>query len=304
MSRIHQILSKAERDGTTAGLTTADPGLPDVELRDLGPREVALRDVDRPSAAPSLAGAWRSDTVGGGPGPAADSTGIGTSDYVGRPVFGVKLNKLLVAAVEPFSAAAEQYRSLRTRISQFDTESPRQVLAVTSPLRGDGKTLTVLNLALSMAQEFDRRTLLIDADLRHARVHSLLGIPREPGLADVLSGGTTIDEAMVTLPGHRLQVLPAGVVHTQPAELLGSSQMRRLVDGLRRHFDRVVIDTAPAHTADAGALEHCFDGALVVVRAGRTPKPAIERALQAIPSAKLVGLVLNDSRSADGLSGA
>jgi capsular exopolysaccharide synthesis family protein len=211
---------------------------------------------------------------------------------------------MLVAAVEPFSAAAEQYRSLRTRIAQLDAESPRHILAVTSPTRGDGKSVTVLNLALSMAQEFDRRTLLIDADLRHARLHTLLGIPREPGLADVLIGTTSIDEALVTLPGHRLQVLPAGAVHTQPAELLGSTSMRRLVEGLRRHFDRVVIDTATAQSADTGALEACFDGALVVVRAGRTARPAIERALASIPPAKLVGMVLNDSRAGDGLSGA
>jgi capsular exopolysaccharide synthesis family protein len=288
MSRIHQILSRAERDGTIEGLT-----LPDIELR----------EVDPHAAIPA---SWRNDVAR-----AADSStgseparGVNSSTYAGRPVFGVKLSKLLVAAVEPFSAAAEQYRSLRTRIAQLDGDSPRQVLAVTSPTRGDGKTLTVLNLALSMAQEFDRRTLLVDADLRHARLHTLLGIPREPGLVDVLSGATTIDEALVTLPGHRLQVLPAGKVHTQPAELLGSTPMRRLLDALRRHFDRVVIDTAPAQSADTGALECCFDGALVVVRAGRTGRPSIERALSAIPPAKLVGMVLNDSRAADGLSGA
>ena len=248
--------------------------------------------------------AWRVETARAADRtPLPDPPGVNGSDYVGRPVFGVKLSRLLVAAVDPFSAAAEQYRSLRTRIAQLDAESPRQVLAVTSPTRGDGKTLTALNLALSMAQEFDRRTLLLDADLRHARLHLLLGIPREPGLVDVLSGTTSMDEALVTLPGHRLQVLPAGAGHTQPAELLGSTPMRRLIDGLRRHFDRVVIDTAPAQSADTGALECCFDGALVVVRAGRTTRPAIERALTAIPAAKLVGMVLNDSRAADGLTG-
>jgi capsular exopolysaccharide synthesis family protein len=289
MSRIHQILSRAERDGTIEGLT-----LPDIELR----------EVDPPASMPA---SWRKHVARATADPstvAEPAHGVNGTIYAGRPVFGVKLSKLLVAAVEPFSAAAEQYRSLRTRIAQLDGDSPRQVLAITSPARGDGKTLTVLNLALSMAQEFDRRTLLVDADLRHARLHTLLGIPREPGLVDVLSGATTIDEALVTLPGYRLQVLPAGKLHTQPTELLGSNPMRRLLDGLRRHFDRVVIDTAPAQSADTGALECCFDGALVVVRAGRTTRASIERALSAIPPAKLVGMVLNDSRAADGLSGA
>lgn len=288
MSRIHQILSRAEREGTIEGLT-----LPDVELREANPlatmplswRPVADRGADPLAIAEAV-------------------HGVGSAPYAGRPVFGVKLNKLLVTAVEPFSEAAEQYRSLRTRIAQLDADSPRQVLAITSPARGDGRTLTVLNLALSMAQEFDRRTLLVDADLRHARLHTLLGIPREPGLVEVLSGAATINEALVTLPGHSLQVLPAGRVHAQPSELLGSTPMRLLVDALRRHFDRVVIDTAPAHSADTCALESCFDGTLVVVRAGRTTRPSIERALAAIPPAKLVGMVLNDSdsRAAQGLS--
>ena len=91
--------------------------------------------------------------------------------------------------------------------------------------------------------------------------------------------------------------LPAGAAHTQPSELLGSAPMRRLLDGLRRHFDRVVVDTGAAQSADTGALEPCLDGLLVVVRAGRTDRPSIERALTAIPSAKLVGLVLNDIRT-------
>lgn len=289
MSRIHQILSKAERDGTTAGLTWADPELRD---RELPPGVAAFR------ADPTSATATADRDTPPAPPPVSGAT------LAGRPLFGVKLHRQLVAAVEPFSAAAEQYRTLRTRIAQLDGTSPRPVLAITSPRRGDGKTLTVLNLALSMAQEFDRRTLLIDADLRNARLHTLLGIAREPGLVDVLSGTTPLEEALVTLPGHRLQVLPAGAAHTQPSELLGSAPMRRLLDGLRRHFDRVVVDTAAAESADTGALEPCLDGLLVVVRAGRTDRGSIERALTAIPPTKLVGLVLNDIRTADSVPGA
>jgi capsular exopolysaccharide synthesis family protein len=222
----------------------------------------------------------------------------------GRQAFDVTLHSQLVAAMDPLSPAAEQYRTLRTRIAQLDATARRHVLAITSPGRGDGKTLTVVNLALSMAQEFDRRTLLIDADLRHARVHTLMGLPREPGLADVLSGTTPVDQAIVTIAGHRLQVLAAGSTHAHPSELLGSGAMRRLIDGLRRHFDRIVIDAAAAQSAEAGALESCVDGMLLVVRAGHTGRPGIDRALAAVPSAKLMGMVLNDSHGMDGLPGA
>ena len=283
MSRIQQILSRAEKDGTTAGLTWAD---------------TERRADDRGAATPGWSGAPVDGT------PVVPDTEPAGTVLGGRPVFGVKLNKLLVAVGEPFSGAAEQYRSLRTRIAQLDAQTPRPVFAVTSPGRGDGKSVTVLNLALSMAQEFDRRTLLIDADLRNARLHTLLGIAREPGLVDVLNGTVSIEEALVTLPGYRLQVLPAGSIHTHPAELLGSAAMRRVMEAFRRYFDRVLLDAAPAQSADTGALEPCLDGTVMVVRAGKTARASIERALGAIPAPKLMGLVLNDSRNTDGLTGA
>jgi capsular exopolysaccharide synthesis family protein len=301
MSRIQQILTKADRDGTTAGLTWPKP---DADARSVPPRIGPVRSdrpVERlrPDESPESP-AERSLLVDGMP--MAPLVG-GDAAFPSRPVFGLTLDKQLVAALEPLSPAAEQYRALRTRIGQIEGTSPRHILAITSPGRGDGKTVTVLNLALSMAQEFDRRTLLIDADLRNAHMHSLLGIAREPGLADVLSGSTPLEEALVTLAGHRLQVLPAGTTHAQPSELLGSGAMRRLMEGLRRHFDRIVIDAASAQSAEAGALTPSVDGVLVVVRAGRTGRPAIERALAAIPEAKVMGMVLNDSRAVDGLAG-
>jgi capsular exopolysaccharide synthesis family protein len=288
MSRIQQILSKADRDGTTAGLTS--PGAHDrARPRPVSP--IRAEDVPAPAAALVDGVPITSPVPEGGTLP-------------GRPVFTATLHKQLVAALAPLSPAAEQYRALRMRVAQLEAGSARHILAVTSPGRGDGKTLTVLNLALSMAQEFDRRTLIIDADLRHARIHALLGIPREPGLTDVLSGTTPIEQALVTLAGHRLQVLPAGAAHQQPSELLGAAAMRRLMEGLRRHFDRIVLDTAAAQTAEAGAVEPCVDGVLIVVRAGHTGRPGIERALNAVPAAKLMGMVLNDSRTMDGLASA
>jgi capsular exopolysaccharide synthesis family protein len=214
----------------------------------------------------------------------------------------VTLSPLLVAAHQPHSPGSEQYRSLRTRVSQNDTNGSRRVVAVTSPCRGDGKSVTAANLALSMAQEFDRRVLLVDADLRNARVHSLFGIHRQPGLVEVLSGAVQIDEALVSLPDSRLVVLVAGGPHAQATELLASVQMRQLFEILRRQFDRIIVDAAVAHTADTGALHAAVDSLLVVVRAAHTPRPSIERALDALPAPKVMGLVLNDSRAGDGFS--
>ena len=287
MSLIHKILAKAERDGTAAW--------PPAGVQ----RRTAIRAVPPPWHADTTTSAVGGDSFDGDRRPLEAGTDL--TLLPARPVFGVKLNKLLVAATEPFSAAAEQYRSLRTRIAQVEAGRSRRVIAITSPCRDDGRTVTVANLALAMAQEFEKRALVIDADLRHARLHNLLGIARAPGLVDVLTGAVRLEEALVSLPGHRLLILPAGAAHTQPAELLGSAQMRRLLEQLRSQVDRLLIDSAVAHTADTGAIEAAVDGVVLVVRAGRTPRPAIERALAAIPDAKLMGFVLNDGRAHDGL---
>jgi capsular exopolysaccharide synthesis family protein len=168
-------------------------------------------------------------------------------------------------------------------------------IIVTSAAAGDGKTVTAFNLALAMAQEYHRRVLLIDADLRHPSVHKLTGLPERPGLSDVLAGTATLDEVMVSLSEYRLTVIPAGSPVDRPIELLGSAEMRRVVDLLRPQFDRIVFDTPPAAPlADVGVLAPLADGVLLVVRAGRTQRPAIDRALEDIEPSRLLGLVLND----------
>jgi capsular exopolysaccharide synthesis family protein len=169
-------------------------------------------------------------------------------------------------------------------------------IAVTSPAKGDGKSLTVANLALTMAQEFQQRVLVVDADLRRPTVHHLFGLGDGPGLGDVLMNVAELDHALVSLPEYHLTVLPAGVPPSHPAELLGSAAMRRLLDTLRTRFDRILIDVPPvAPLADLHILAPMVDGLLMIVRAGVTPKPAIERALAGLDLSKVLGLVLNES---------
>jgi capsular exopolysaccharide synthesis family protein len=338
MSRVHRILSKADRDGTTRHIvpaleradldgfaerrsrfawnppevgvpsqedeayaaTVAEPEAPRLheapapDRRDPDRHESERADGDRRVA--DRRDADRLDEAR-----EAGRRLAGGQDLPrisGRPVFGSQLDRDLVAALAPFSPAAEQYRSLRTRIAQIESTGARRVILVTSPGDGDGKTVTAANLALTMAQEFQRQVLLVDADLRDARLHECLGIPREPGLADVLAGDVSLDDALVSLSEYRVLALPAGKPHGRPAELLGSEPMRRLIEGLARRFDRVVIDSTAAHFADAGVVEPMVDGVLLVVRAGRTGRPSIARALGLVPRTKLLGLILNDSRSA------
>lgn len=284
MTRAHRILSKADRDGTIRHVA---PALERGDVEMISDRRSRFAWNPGEDLALSI-----DDTPMAPPAPREPSPPVAA-----RPVFGATLDKDMVAALQPFSPAAEQFRTLRTRIAQVESTGQRRVILVTSPGDGDGKTVTVANLALTMAQEFQRQVLLIDADLRNARLHECLGIPREPGLSDVLAGRASLDDALVSLSEYRVIVLPAGEPNGRPTELLSSEPMRRLVENLGRRFDRVVIDSTAAHFADAGVLEPLVDGVLLIVRAGRTPRPAVARALGLVPRAKLLGLVLNDSRA-------
>lgn len=273
MSRIQDILDKAEREGSLRRVqpVVAPP-----------PPSAAALAYEAPAAMVSDADL------------APDATDVPA--IARRVVSGTTLDRLLVAAKSPAAAAAEQYRALRTRILHADHGAPVHVILITSPSRGEGKSLTAANLALTMGQEVQRRVCLIDANLRQSRVSQLFGVPATPGLADVLLSRASLDEALITLEDHNLTLLPAGTVPAGPAELLGSTGMRRLLDTLRSQFDRVIIDTsAAAPLADVGILAPLVDSVLLVVRSGVTTKPAIHAAVTAVEGANLLGIVLNES---------
>lgn len=282
MTRIQQILSKAERDGTARrlapiGETVVRPSPAAVERRPQPERYDDATD-DEPAVDERIE-------------PVSYAAPRGTAQISSD----VLLDPLLVAALQPMDPAAEQYRTLRGRIAQAENGEPIRVIQLTSPGNGDGKTITAVNLALTMAQEFQRRVLVVDADLRQPRVHELFNLDAGPGLVDVLTGAAALEEALVEIPQQHLTVLRAGRAYDRPAEMLGSGPMRRLMDGLRTQFDRIVVDSAPAMVADPVALAPLADKLLLVVRAGSTTKPAIARALGALAATNLLGLVFNDS---------
>jgi capsular exopolysaccharide synthesis family protein len=284
MSRIQDILSKAERDGTarrTRALTD-DSRTPPPAVAP-APR----REAHAPAAAP----VW---TPAAAPAPAPE-----TPDVHEHFPSGTGLDPHLVAALAPHSLAAEQYRSLRTRIKRAENGRSIRAIAVTSPAKGDGKSLTAANLALTMAQEFQQRVLVLDADMRRPSVHHLFGISDTPGLSDVLMGAADLNQVLVSLPEYHVTVLPAGAPPSHPAELLGSAAMRRVLDTLRTRFDRILIDLPPVTPlADVHIVSPMVDGVLMIVRAGITPKPAIEQALSGLDGSKVLGLVLNETGGA------
>ena len=280
MSRIQHILDKAEREGAVRRVRTetAVAGAPEPAPAVHSPGRLMTPASERRAMAPVAAVAE--------PAPVTPS----------RVVANARLDTRLVTATSTDAVAAEQYRALRTRILHADPAMPTQVVLVTSPGRGEGRTLTAGNLGLAMAQEWQRRICIVDADLRHPQMHRVFGLPDGPGLCDVLTGQSTLDDALLTLEEHQVTILPAGNVPAHPAELLGTTAMRRLLESLRTQFDRVVVDaTSATPLADVSILAPLVDRVLVVVRAGVTTKPAIHDALAAIDSTKLLGLVLNEA---------
>jgi protein-tyrosine kinase len=325
MSRIQDILNKAERDGTarrTRPLVDEYAAPPAPEAREArGFVESAPRPATEPvfpprvrAVEPAIAAPAAVEPMPPQPRvrfsePTRSATELADTAVMEDPEADVsqraiaELDPLLVAALAPMSLAAEQYRSLRTRLKRVESGRTLRTIVITSPSIGDGKSLTAANLSLTMAQEFQHRVLLIDADLRRPTVHRLFGLADGPGLSDVLMSGAELDQALVSLPDHHLTVLPAGMPPTHPAELLGSATMRRVLDTLRQRFDRILIDMPPvAPLADLHIVVPMVDGLLMIVRAGITPKPAIERALSGLDQSKVLGLVLNEvgGEGADG----
>jgi len=202
----------------------------------------------------------------------------------------------LVTQVRPQSQMAESYRALRTSLLLSNLGSPPKVIIVTSALPQEGKTTTSINTAVVLAQK-GVRVLLIDADLRRPSIHKTLGMGPHSGLSNVLTGSTTLEQAISRtsiLPN--LFVLPAGTPPPNPAELLASSNMRDVLNQLREHYDHIVIDTPPSlSVTDAVVLSPRADAVVLVIRSGQTTKQALRRSRDILMqvNAKVVGVLLN-----------
>jgi capsular exopolysaccharide synthesis family protein len=189
--------------------------------------------------------------------------------------------------------ASEQYRILRTRISHHPGQP--SLIVVTSPAPGDGKSVTAINTAAALALKSEGRVLLLDADLRKSAIHTKLGLPESPGLADVLVGSCTAEAAMVhTREFANLYVMSAGAPRRNPAELLDSQPWHSLCGHLRGLFRYVIIDSPPVGgLADYDLIQTICDGVVLVLRPDSTNRDLCWSALKFIPEAKLVGVVLN-----------
>lgn len=203
--------------------------------------------------------------------------------------------KIITGALN--DTVGEDYKLIRTQIVQRTKAENKNLLMVTGPLPGEGKTLTATNLAISLAQEMDKTVLLVDADLRRPSVHEYLGLPRTPGLADYLTDGRNLSELLVHPEGFtNFVVLPGGRPIREAAEFISSPLMAELVKELKRFYpDRYVLFDLPPMLCftDALAFAPLVDGIVLVMERGKTPRGDIQRCLRLLEEFPVLGLVLN-----------
>ncbi|MDP6673243.1 MAG: CpsD/CapB family tyrosine-protein kinase [Gammaproteobacteria bacterium] len=203
----------------------------------------------------------------------------------------------LVAAL-PDHELTDVYRILRTRVLQTMNSNRWNALAVTSPATGSGKTLTSINLAISLAREVNRTVLLADFDLRHPSIHGYFGYKPELGLSDYLLHDAPLDEILISPSIERLVVLPGRESIHNSSEMLRSPKMIQLVEELKgRYTDRLIIFDLPPILAvdDALAFAPYTDAMLMIAEHGGTKRDDLEEALEILKNTPLIGTVLNKS---------
>jgi len=209
----------------------------------------------------------------------------------------VSLRISALAPLFPFddlhSEAAEQYRIIRTKIMHHPAE-PR-IIVISSASSGDGKTVTAINLAGVLALKQEHQILLIDADLRRHDLSSVLGLPETPGVASVLRGECSLDDALLRVEQiPNLWVLPAGTSDRNPAELLASARWHEVLAEAKSRFSYVVIDATPlAIVADFDLVQVACDGVILVMRPDHTNRRVCLKALESVSRDKLIGTILN-----------
>lgn len=200
----------------------------------------------------------------------------------------------LILLTEPDSAECEQFRSLRTQLFHAAEHRDLKVVTVTSALAGEGKTSTLLNLALAIAQSKEKRVLVIDGDLRRPNIAAYLGLRSTAGLGETLAGSAGTLDAIRRIDGSELYVLPVTGESPNPTEQLSSARLGEILTELRGCFDFILVDSPPVMPfTDAQLLANHSDGVIMVVRAEMAPYETVEKALATLPASRMLGVVLN-----------
>ncbi len=207
-----------------------------------------------------------------------------------------QLEKNRIFAINRHDPTSVNFDLLRTQILQKMDENNWRTIAITSPTPAVGKTVIAINLAISIVQQTNRTAMLVDFDLRQARIGNYLGIPMEKSLNDLLEGDVNLSEMLVNPGIPRLVILPAKNAVSNPSETLSSLKISNLVSEIRdRYESRIIIFDLPSllHSDDAIAICPKIDCILMVVASGMSTKREIEDSLRHLSKANLIGTVFN-----------
>jgi capsular exopolysaccharide synthesis family protein len=205
----------------------------------------------------------------------------------------------LVSVSDKESAAAEAFRLLAVRLRHLRRDRPLKRVLVSSTIPQEGKSMCSANLACSIAQRGQQRTLLLEGDIRRPSLAPMFGLAPRPGISEWLREERELKDSIYFLEGPGLWFMPAGSCSANPLELLQSTKLARLLDQLSELFDWVVIDSPPVlPLADTSVWTRLCDGVLLVTRQGVTEKRQLQRGVEAIEPQKLIGAILNSSNNA------
>lgn len=201
---------------------------------------------------------------------------------------------------EPKSIQAEQYRAFRTNMLAMEKGRGSRAIAITSSMKGEGKSLSAVNIAICLAEAPRLRVCLLDTDFRAPRIGALLGLGRGPGLSDLLLDDRELGDVLCETKVRDLCVIRAGREPRNPAELLGSDRVGDLLATLKTEFTHIICDTPPVNPyTDAAVLGARMDGVLLVVRMGKTNREQAERAKNILERARnnVIGTFLTEVAS-------
>lgn len=203
----------------------------------------------------------------------------------------------LIALRDPRSPTAEAYRTLRTNLQFSSLDKPLHTILATSTVPDEGKSTTIANLAVTMAQA-EQRVILVDCDLRRPTLHTLFGVPNDEGLTSLILAQEDAPIPFQATPVPELRLLPSGPLPPRPADILGSRRMEQVINRLRNEADIVLFDTPPViAVTDAAVLATRVDGVILVFQAHATTRDRARRAREILEKVKanIVGVVLNNA---------
>ena len=209
---------------------------------------------------------------------------------------GSRLTSDRLTVLNSRSSVAEAYRVLRTSVLLSSVDRPPKLILITSGQPGEGKTTTVVNTAISLAQ-LGASVLIIDCDLRKPSAHKVLGVDQARGLSTYLSRNVDINEVIQKLPIANLSLLPCGPIPPNPSEMISSAKMKQLLQSLSETYDHIIIDSPPLlKVTDPVILSTMVDGVILVVHGGKSTRDVVRRTRQelAVAGARIFGVVLNN----------